>query len=628
MADFDSLESLYTHIEDHAFDYRYLIEIGDLFQKLRNQLMENGDEANAQLAQYEVDASNLIAKGNKLVAQFVSADEEGNEVQIPNINQFPEEEFNYFAQRLEKVQNPRLRARYAHILWCGGPNKRQQHAEAAIEAYLQQIIRFESLDRPTPDNGGLTGPHYGQGLLECIQCAFGLAVNARTQVGKVVPEVLRLLREFNPDSSSWYAVNYDLLKLVLENRAHFKGDDLETVPAHCLSTADQLESKDNLHGAIEINKLGVRADELLRQKTADWNRRIAANYETQMQRRERNPIVAGTWCQKAIKYYQAAGDKVKVTELGEKLEQFGGRMEFTEVTGDIDLTDHIQWCEKVAKEIAGQTTDHILATLIVDPNLLPTHDDMEHLARESAQASPLTSLAPEQVMDDRMHVVQHFETAEEKQYSELLKTFSFYMKIDNIHLIHAVISEAVRTGILNPTLVEEALRSKSWIGATLCRPVGKEKVYEWCWLDQLMPAIRDYFSRIEVLNRGEKTHDPPVMAVDSLTVKFEGILRDFAQLNGILTACNRTDAVGRPITHERDISWLLHGQRIKSILSADDLLFLKYILVEHSCLTLRHRVAHGLMNIEDYELGKLHLLFVALMRLAKYPINPTTNDPL
>ncbi len=617
---FDDLRSLYEHIELCALEYRYLMNIGDQFQKLRDLFHERGDEAGAQTAQYEVDAFNLQTAGNVLEPVMIGTDSNGSEVRIPDISKFSDEEFEYFCKRLEDVHNPRLKARYAHILW-NGPGKRQQYAQVAVETYLQLIAHFELKDKSGNSDNGLTGPHYGQDVIESVKCAVGIAVNARVCVDAAILEMIRLVKEFNPESSSWYRLNYELLGLIIDNRNSLSDDFRKRVPILCKDGADQLRTRGNLHGSIELCKLGLRADQLLTLQTVDWNRRIAECYEQLMETREKSPMVAAEWCQRAMDYYCAAGDKDKVDDLALKREKFSTAIEFQEVSSQIDQTAHIALCKKVGKELATHSTEEIVAAIVTDPNLLPTKADMELQAKESAKAAPLRTMISGTVMDDRMHVVEHVSTPEEKLKRGTLEAFKFHLKLEKVPLINALIYHAYRGNKINLDKIIGSLMENSWIGATLKSQRESNREYTYCWIDQLRPAIDEYFSYMDKMLEGNEPDIPPITAIDSLVMKFEGLVRDLAQLNGIPTHSDAKDRAGRSVTREKDVSQLLlNDRRIAALFTEDDLLYFRFLFVEHSGFALRHRVAHSLMLVEDYNFGLLQLVFVAVMRLAKYPV--------
>jgi hypothetical protein len=109
-----------------------------------------------------------------------------------------------------------------------------------------------------------------------------------------------------------------------------------------------------------------------------------------------------------------------------------------------------------------------------------------------------------------------------------------------------------------------------------------------------------------------------VLAIYSLTLKIEGLFRDMCQFSGIATFYMTKDNKGRDIVREKDIHALLYEKTIKKLFDEDDLLFLKFLLVEKAGYNLRHKIAHSLMLFHDYSIAYMHLLILALLRLGKY----------
>lgn len=106
--------------------------------------------------------------------------------------------------------------------------------------------------------------------------------------------------------------------------------------------------------------------------------------------------------------------------------------------------------------------------------------------------------------------------------------------------------------------------------------------------------------------------------MDSLIVKLEGLIRDLCEFSRITTFYMTKDNKGRNIIQEKDINALLYEEDVKKLFDEDDLLFLRYLLIEKAGLNLRNKVAHSLMAIHDYNAGSMHLVMLALLRLAKY----------
>jgi hypothetical protein len=109
-----------------------------------------------------------------------------------------------------------------------------------------------------------------------------------------------------------------------------------------------------------------------------------------------------------------------------------------------------------------------------------------------------------------------------------------------------------------------------------------------------------------------------VLAIDSLTLKIEGLLRDMCEFSGIATFYQTKDKKGRNIVREKDLHALLHEDKIKELFDEDDLLFFRFLLVEQAGLNLRHRIAHSLLYFREYSIDLMHLLMLALLRIGKY----------
>ncbi len=111
MDDFDSLDSLYEHLERNAASYKYQHNIGTLFQKLRDFFHKNNDTNKAKIAQWEVDFFNFRLEQGAALTMFEMTDEKGNPVTYPNFQNFDEDKYQYLVERLENTSNPLLKAR-------------------------------------------------------------------------------------------------------------------------------------------------------------------------------------------------------------------------------------------------------------------------------------------------------------------------------------------------------------------------------------------------------------------------------------------------------------------------------------------------------------------------------------
>ena len=164
------------------------------------------------------------------------------------------------------------------------------------------------------------------------------------------------------------------------------------------------------------------------------------------------------------------------------------------------------------------------------------------------------------------------------------------------------------------------IRENSWLGKELCRKSPTAGILKYRWSQLLEPSLSGYFKKVlESLTSGTIAPNL-ILEIDSLTLKFEGILRDLLQIATVPTFRQKHDKKGRATTEEKHIGELLYDKSIGSLFEESELFFLRFLLVEKSGYNLRARIAHSLMLAEDYHLDYAHLLILALLKLAKYDL--------
>ena len=110
-----------------------------------------------------------------------------------------------------------------------------------------------------------------------------------------------------------------------------------------------------------------------------------------------------------------------------------------------------------------------------------------------------------------------------------------------------------------------------------------------------------------------------------VTEKIAQHLRDLCRCRGGQTFVMTVDEVRRPIAREKDANALLHDESLTSFLPPDDLLFLRYLLVEKVGLNLRNKVAHSLMLPSGYTIDVMHLLVLAVLRLGWFVLRAQSD---
>ena len=610
METFDSLDVIYSHLEEQANQYKYPTQIGDLFQRIRDKLHTENLIAEAETAQWEIDFWHFVLTEGKLKPSFTGTDGNGEPFEFPDPKKFDHKTYDYLTKRLENSTNPVTKARYANILW-NSPRKHTRYAAAAVDAYLELIPVYEASDKASPKE------HMGLDVLHTMKNVYSISKQANYRVEEVRALLKKLIHDFNPDSSSSFALRFQLITLMLKEK--FPNEDLQGITTLCWSLFDALVASGNIHGGIAVLELGEKVDSRIGSTTQNWRQKIAILYEKLMEQAEKDDNPASvTFAERALENFKLAKDDAKVAELEEKVTQLKTSIKLTEFSTEIDLTDHIRRCKSIAEKIATEPPHEIVKILMHDKNLLPKYNEVEKLAREHAKLAVFQHFVPTEIVDQSGNVAQHFTEEDEKKYFEILQEFNFELKFDKLQLINEIFLAGIRAEKFSTDVFLSYLRANSWFGKTIQRQVPNGKTVEYNWLNLLAPSIHEFFLQLNYALVNSANKPNLVLAIDSLTLKLEGLFRDLCRFSGVTTFYMTKDTKGRSVSREKDIHGLLYEDKVAELFDKDDLLFLKFLLVEKAGFNLRHKVAHSLMMFQEYGLHQMYLLLLALLRLGKY----------
>ena len=108
-----------------------------------------------------------------------------------------------------------------------------------------------------------------------------------------------------------------------------------------------------------------------------------------------------------------------------------------------------------------------------------------------------------------------------------------------------------------------------------------------------------------------------ILAIDSMTVKFEGALRDFIRLCG-----GNTTTLKKGVLTEQVLEELLENQITKKYFSIKDIELFKHTFTQKG-KNLRNNVAHSFMQYSDYTWEVAIQVFLCILRLGKYTLVET-----
>lgn len=601
------LESLYKYVEELALADRRFDQAQALLKKFRDANQET-NPAEAEKAQWEIYFLWFVLKEGELGPQWREADEHGQVCAYPDLSQFTESTYEYLASRLDATDHPKLKARYAHILWCS-PKEHHRFAEIAIASYLKLISIYEQRHDE--------GEDFSQDISESAINAYSVVRQIKGDVAEIKSEFKRLVRKL---SAGTPFAAFHIIQFMLKPKMRFSKKDFDGLEDLCWQMAESFG--DDQHSAIKFLELGKTVAQKLNQQpdnwVHNWTREIAQHYEALMQRSENDPYGALFFCMNAIENYKGIRNEQKVKELARQYSELKAAMKFGRSRLELDLTEIEKRCQAQAKAVVkNRTSEEVVRYLILDKELLPTCHEVKEAVQERIREFPTRRLLSKVVLDWNGNTVQRFESAEEKEHYDILERYKYQLEFRSIYLIRAVFFEAISEKKLTFEGLIDFIERQCWYGTDLPKRLPDGQTVMYNWLDLIRPALNAYFRQMDFYFTDRTANAPDfVLCLDSLTLKIEGLFRDLCQRSDIITSVRK---------HKKDINALLHADAIKELFDEDDLLFFKFLLIERCGYNLSHNIAHALMSVQEYSFDYMHLVILALLRLGKCDL-PGNND--
>lgn len=503
-------------------------------------------------------------------------------------------EIEYLKMRLNTVSNPLIKSRYAHVLWQ--EKKHTNYAELAIDSYLSAI-----------DNINPTDSHALFELPTLLTAAIYIATNSKKGIKKTCDAVIRLLN----DMPLW--IKNQILRPILKYNILNKSQLISI--ANSIPSWVEKEKSDSYfviqsfleQGVVLSHKLGLREEPL--------HELLAKNEDVIIaQHTDETDFVRYTAIGNKARYLKLAKKNSESEKLFAEYNKLKQKVKLHEVSINLDddktamFNDYLNMKSKI---ILSFPTDGILAYFAMDDGLLVDPDENEEITRRTIKESVL-HLFSTSVFDINSNFKNLSES--EKFDSQKFQNYSISHAIRCHSLFMKVFIEAIIMGKLNYHKVYNFFENQTWYNVPYNRPMTDKDIdRNSTWLTMLAPSIHNLMAQFEmsVLMRTNKINNF-ILAIDSMTLKFEGALRTFIRLCGGNTTTTKQQEISEQLLDE-----LLENEITKTYFTNKDIELFKHTFTKAG-RNLRNDVAHGFMLFSDYTLEAAILVFMCILRLGKY----------
>jgi hypothetical protein len=640
-----SLQEFYDFLNHSEFDKSNEGQICDLLKKLTTNLIKEKKEGDANISELErqifsiqksfdqkEDTDNGKLEGLSWQASGTQTLESGEVVPFywPNVTAYSDKDFTYFEERYKSSKNLYAKSEYGLLVYFGKRTAFSKHKAFKKELfrvlyelgnyYLQKILTLDKIIG------------YTFNFIHCMETALKIA-----DKGKLTDELKEIgLYIFNTHQT-WNVKKEGTLRMILdlsgimsENFKVFKKlIDFEKVIFKNLEGADALEKIDiwgtiaALSICIGIQKKSKKPTENLIRKKAGLYEKLALEAEIQ------GNMSAVSFIEDAINLYKQIKSTSDLEKAEKKYSFLRGKFKIGKISKELNREETDRLLERIKKTVANSTEEDIINMLILSP-WYPSLSKTREMAQDLAKQSVFLSMISTVILDKFGNTVERLTTDKEKSEHNFWNTYGLSFQIGTQTLVRFFL-EAMKSGKLSFESVLYHFKS-CWFSEEIERDYYGEKV-KVIPLDTLKFPVKYFFDEMEkYLN--DNSYKPDLVTItDSLTLKVEGIVRYFVEKLGVSTFKFKGQNEDR-IAMEKllddllaDLTHMPEGKPDQiTNFDEDDRMLIKYVLTSKLGYNLRNKIAHSLLDIDEYNLGNIVVLLCIILKLTKYQFIKITDS--
>lgn len=498
-----------------------------------------------------------------------------------------DDDFNYIKTRAEDVKNPKYKSKYNHLLW-ESKHKHFDFAKQAIENYFQFL---KDVSIPIEDNL----QHHA--FENYFQTLFILCQTLNYKKEEAIQLLLSLLgtKQINGYKE------YSLMEFITERGKKIGASVYQTFFDYANKVIDGSVYPEFVK---EYLMLLIILSQKLNLSPKPYHQKLGDFHIAQSDKQKESFIVHDFYL-KALAQYQKSGDKEKIEEVTVLVEKAKRNINFKSVK--IEHTDEIlqkYWEEiiKMTDEITEKgTSKSIYEYIMLYENIFPKAEVLSENVRP--------------VMFEFVRVV-NFDINKNLSGKQKSGINAYFIQIQNFSIQHLwmIFLKGIKNEKISFQSLIEFLKNHSWYGQDFTFVNADGAVQGFDWIELLSPSLLSFFTQSEIdIKQNKNNNQGYILAIDSLVIKFEGLLREFSRNIGAQTIEIKENATEERISFEK----LLENEKLKELIPKNDIAFFKFLFTSEG-MNLRNNIAHCFYQTRNYSAGTMLLLIAALLKLGNY----------
>lgn len=578
---FQNLEKYYDYLEkDDNFKYLDL----NTYKYITDLRDKTDEESLKKICSYELFFADFSIENGIHVPKFqIGANS------YPTLELF-DDNFDYIKSRANSVNNPKYKAKYNHLLWLS-PVKHIDFAKQAIENYLL-LLQNSSFSVEDNTQCHSFGKYFKNLYVLCQMVNF--------KKDEIIRYFLSLLESNKINDFT----KYSLMEFIVENNKKTDSSTTKIFYDYSKKSIEKLESR-----VLEsyLNLLIVLSQKL-RIPSNEFHEKLGDYHISQLKTEKNQGFIAHHYYTNALEEYKKGNIKEKIETTAVLLEQSKKNIDLKKVSFE-SKNENInkplnQWWNSIKLQtthLIEEGSDYVIYNYLILEKLIPNAGTLNEEIKPAS-------------FDFISTIVFDINKNINKNKSGGINSYSIYINNFTIPHIWLVFSKGIKSGKISFESLIDYLQINSWYGQDFTYLDTNNETQGFNWIELLSPSLQSFFIQSEIdIKTNKNNNQGYILAIDSLVLKFEGLLREFSRMIGAQTIEIKESGTEERINFEK----LLDNEKLKSLIPEDDISFFKFLFTSEG-MNLRNNIAHSFFNTKNYTSAVMLLLIVALLRLGNY----------
>lgn len=579
---FKTLEEYYIFLNEDKL-FKEHIGLSSYLKPLLDSF-ETDDEK--KKCSYEVFFQDFHFRNGKYIPLF-SLDKQC----YPDLEQFIDLE--YIKQRALFCLNNKFKAKYFHLLYHKTNDKRE--AIKAIENYFE-LLKASNLN--LKDNLEI------RGFLDSFDNLIYLSEKVKYKQEDVIQFIKEIMEQGEINGYClFHIIDFatDNIKLKPESKQFF----FDAVEVEIISMNFPEQREDFLKLIIGLSqKIG---------KSQQEYQNLLGDYYLDEAKKEGGSFYVHNIYLEALNIFKKAGNKPKQDEVSKLIQDSKNSIKLSKVETKFEspfIDKYFKSMDELTTELTENNSSEVVYQyIIVEKKIFP-------------KASMLEEFTKPQTFDLVTTITFDKNKNISVNTSKGINSYQTYFQLFSKEHLKQVFHKGQSSGKISFESLKEYLENNTWYNDVNVMINPDEKDSSFKWIDFILPPLKLFFEQSEKdFENNSHTPEGYILAIDSLCLKFEGVLRDFSNKIGAQIIESEEAKTEQRI----DFDKMFDNEKFKSVIPEDDVTFFKFLFTRKG-LNLRNNIAHSFYTPKDYSASMVWLLICAYLKLGNFEFKLNAKD--